>query len=94
MKSSPKLKAISDEIRTLFASCLLYDELLAARDASEPISPDEIKKRMMNRLKKDMVEMINRSREPGQQRVNPTKLLQQIEKNIDTTRWPFQHRVN
>jgi len=64
------------------------------REAGKPLTPEEIKQRMMNRIKKDIVEMINRSREPGQERVNPSRLLQQIEQHIDTQRWPFKRQNN
>ena len=93
-KNSPQLLGIADELRAVLASCLLYDAMMEERDASKPASPEELKKQMMNRLKKDMVEMINRSREPGQERVNPARLLQQIEKHIDTQRWPFKRQDN
>lgn len=93
-KDSSQLLGIADELRAVLASCLLYDEMMKDRDASKPASPEELKKQMMNRLKKDVVEMINRSRFPGQDRVNPTKLLQQIEKHIDTQRWPFKREEN
>jgi hypothetical protein len=93
-KNTYQLLGIADELRIVLASCLLYDELMAARDASKPASPEELKKQMMNRLKQNMVEMINRSRLPGQERVNPAKLLQQIEKHLDTQRWPFKRQYN
>jgi len=93
-KNFTQLSAIADELRTIFATCLIYNAMMEDRGTSKPASPEELKKQMMNRLKKDVVEMINRSRFPGQDRVNPTKLLQQIEKHIDTSRWPFKREDN
>lgn len=93
-KNSSQLSGIADEIRIVFASCLLYDEMMKDRDASKPASPEELKKLMLNRLRQHMVEMINRSRVPGQEKVNPAKLLQQIERHIDTSKWPYKRQDN
>ena len=93
-KKSTQLLGIADELRTVFATCLLHDAMIDDRDASKPASPEELKKQMLNRLRKNMVEMINRSRLPGQERVNPEKFLQQIEKHLDTNRWPFKRQYN
>ncbi|MDD5675264.1 MAG: hypothetical protein PHC61_13930 [Chitinivibrionales bacterium] len=80
-KNTPTLRGIADEIRSIIAATVVYDELMAAREAgSKPQTKEEFKRRTLNRLRQKFVEMV---RGLGPKNVNTTELWRAIEKNMN-----------